>query len=1131
MVELAPASNRLQLISHWLGLGCAYFLPGLLIDLAHLEGGMSVIIWPSAGIALVGVLVLGERVWPGIMLGQLALSVYHQADWQMVVLLLPGAVLQAIVGARLILRKRGMHPEIRNVGNALWFILVIVLGCSWISSTFASCGKLWAGHFGTYGAFFSNWWKWALGDALGIVLCYPFLMNWLPHAGARRDHRSLTRANWIEFGVVVVISVVIYDPFRLVEQEVGALAFLPLPILMWNALRSGMRPASLGLLVVSGLIVWGGSAGESRVLLGSADGGVLIIVGFAFMMGVSTLLAAASAEEYEASREALRDNEVFARRVLETTPNIIYVFDLVDQRNVYSNQKITEVLGYSPDWIKEMGDDFLIKILHPDDAGRLPEWLERWNTASDRELYYTEYRMKDASGQWHWFQASEAVFKRNANGDVVQIIGNASDVKESRGVREDARQESAFNESIVANAGEGICVCVEKPEFPFVEFSVWNEQMETITGYTMSEINEFGWYQRMYPDPEVQKRAIARMQQMRTGHNLEGEEWEITRKGGGKRQIRITTSLVMSNDGTPNVLGVMSDVTTRKESAAAIERLESLYRQAITAANAVPYMEDHTTEAFTFMGDGIESLTGYTPMEMSRELWNKITEVSVLRGERSKLSIAEAVQASRPGEMMQWQCDTKIRTKSGESRWVADCAVGIPGEDGVPTGSIGILVEITDRKEAEARLRDSEARFRAFLDNSPAAAFMKDREGRYVVGNAAWAAQFNRPLPELLGKTDEDLWDRNTAEIFRKSDLEAMAASENISRFEHVSDGTGTERWLSVLKFPVPRMGKDDLIGGISMDVTEQKLAENEVQQLNAELEDRVSVRTEELKKRVEDVERLNRGMVNLLKDLEMARAASEENAAKFESANHQLKAINQELEAFSYSISHDLRAPLRHIHGFVRLLEPEATEKLSPTGQHRMNVVAEAAKKMGRLIDDLLEFSRSGRSELKRECVDLNPLIEEVVAGLKEETAGREIEWKIQSLPQIVGDQSLVRQVLYNLISNAVKYTSRTPRALVEVGCEEPVRGNMAAIFVRDNGAGFDMKYAGKLFGVFQRLHKQDEFEGTGIGLANVRRIVHRHGGRIRADARPGIGATFHVTLPVAHPDSKENPAVAPAA
>jgi signal transduction histidine kinase len=227
-----------------------------------------------------------------------------------------------------------------------------------------------------------------------------------------------------------------------------------------------------------------------------------------------------------------------------------------------------------------------------------------------------------------------------------------------------------------------------------------------------------------------------------------------------------------------------------------------------------------------------------------------------------------------------------------------------------------------------------------------------------------------------------------------------------------------------------------------------------------------------------------------------------------------ELEAANKELDAFAYSVSHDLRAPLRHIDGFMGLLQKKAGTALDEQRLHYMDAISESAKKMGRLIDDLLSFSRMGRQAMSFQPVELGTLVREVIRELEPDTAGRDIEWRIADLPSVGGDASLLRIVLGNLISNALKFTRPRQQAQIDIG-STPNQGSEAVIFVRDNGVGFDMSYVDKLFGVFQRLHRADEFEGTGIGLANVRRIIARHGGRTWAEGQVDQGAAFFFSLP----------------
>jgi K+-sensing histidine kinase KdpD len=257
---------------------------------------------------------------------------------------------------------------------------------------------------------------------------------------------------------------------------------------------------------------------------------------------------------------------------------------------------------------------------------------------------------------------------------------------------------------------------------------------------------------------------------------------------------------------------------------------------------------------------------------------------------------------------------------------------------------------------------------------------------------------------------------------------------------------------------------------------------------------DHLQVEVEQRKRREDEIRKLNNELAKRARDLETS---------------------NNELESFAYSVSHDLRAPLRHVVGYSELLQKQASTSLDEKSRRFMHTILESSKRMGNLIDDLLAFSRIGRTETKNTLVSLDQLVKEGVAEIGQDTTGRDIVWKIHPLPVCYGDRSMLKLVIGNLLANSVKFTRMRAQAEIEIGCVDGE--DEVEVFVRDNGAGFDMQYVDKLFGVFQRLHLPEEFEGTGIGLATVRRIIHRHGGKVRAEGDVDHGATLYFSLPKA--------------
>ncbi len=405
-----------------------------------------------------------------------------------------------------------------------------------------------------------------------------------------------------------------------------------------------------------------------------------------------------------------------------------------------------------------------------------------------------------------------------------------------------------------------------------------------------------------------------------------------------------------------------------------------------------------------------------------------------------------------------------------------------------------LLNILEDQKRARDALKESTTFLDSIVENIPDMIFIKDaKELRFVRLNKAGEEIFGHPRESIIGKNDYDFFPREQADFFIAKDREVLAGKVLLDIPEEPIHAQGQEaRFLHTKKVPIRDAAGNPLyLLGISEDVTERKRVLEQIRTLNEELEQRVEERTAEL------------------------------------------AATNKELESFSYSVSHDLRAPLRAIDGFSRILQEEHGADINPEGARYLQLVRDSVKQMGVLVDDLLNFSRLSRQGLEKDVVHLDDLAQRVWDDLRSDWSQRDMTFHIGELPACKADARLLRQVVVNLLSNALKFTRNIPKPSIEVFAMtllaylevEPDRPHTPVDLsllmpetpiycVRDNGVGFDMRYASKLFGVFQRLHRAEEYEGTGVGLAIIQRIITRHGGQVWVESIPNAGTTFYFTV-----------------
>jgi PAS domain S-box-containing protein len=542
---------------------------------------------------------------------------------------------------------------------------------------------------------------------------------------------------------------------------------------------------------------------------------------------------------------------------------------------------------------------------------------------------------------------------------------------------------------------------------------------------------------------------------METGKTEELEEKYIV--DGKETWVNtIKTPVRDLNGEIVGLLGIFWDITERKHFEEAIQKSEEQYRTLVEQASDGIFLSDAQGQYIEVNSAGCR-LLGYTREEILQKTLHELThntketpiKLDDLKAGKSMLSEREMIR--KDSSLVQVEISAK-QLSGGRFQ--------------------GIVRDITERKRAEEEIKNNEKRFRELIESLPQLFWTTTVDGPCDYLSSQWVEYTGVPESEQLGyrwleQLHPEDKDRTVSEW-----MEKVKTGDSFDIEFRIRRNDGVYHWFKTRAVPM-RDAQGNIIKwfGSNTDFDDIKRAEAEIKLLNTDLEQRVIQRTA------------------------------------------QLESANKELEAFSYSVSHDLRAPLRHTSGYVELLANRFKDVLPEKGQHYLHEISDSVHQMGSLIDDLLQFSRTGRSEMRESVLDMNLIVDEVSKQLQQDNPKFNIKWTIGKMPSILGDDAMIHLVWINLLSNAVKFTRTRKKAVIEIGAS--VEGMETIFFVRDNGVGFDMKYAQKLFGVFQRLHPMEEFEGTGIGLANVRRIILRHGGRTWAEAEIDKGATFYFSLP----------------
>ena len=633
----------------------------------------------------------------------------------------------------------------------------------------------------------------------------------------------------------------------------------------------------------------------------------------------------------------------------------------------------------------------------------------------------------------------------------VAVLGDLTRRRKAEGA---AREAEAFLHSLIENLPLMVFT-KEAKDMRFVQFNRAGEELLGITREALMGKSDYDLFPKEKADFFVAKDREV----LAGGKLLDIAEEEIQTRGRGRIMLHTRKVPVLDGAGRPKyLLGISEDITERRRMEASLRESEVRFRQLYHEApcgyhsldGAGVYVEINNTEL---------KWLGYT----REEVIGKMALTDLVSPESAETFRRHFPRFKRDGFVNDLEFDF-IR-KDGTSFPVILSATAVTDASGQFQYSRSTMFNISELRRAQDALKESERRLQDVLDNAAVMAFVKNLDGAYTFSNQAFERAYGMNRGELLGHTAAELFSTELAAKLDEGDRR-VAAGETVTSEEVIPHKDGVRTHLTV-KFPLQTMqGQIYGVCGISSEITERKKMEEAIRALNDDLVKHAS----------------------------------------------RVESVNKELEAFSYSASHDLRAPLRSIDGFSQVLLEDYADNLDEVGRSHLGRIRRATQRMADLIDDLTKLARVARHDLAREQVSLTAMANAVLDELRQRDPGRQVETVVEADLTVLGDPQLLRIALDNLIGNAWKFTSRTPSPRIEVG--RRTRDNGPTFFVKDNGAGFEMKYAERLFSPFFRLHGNDEFPGTGVGLATVQRIISRHEGRVWAEAAVDRGATFYFTL-----------------
>ena len=750
--------------------------------------------------------------------------------------------------------------------------------------------------------------------------------------------------------------------------------------------------------------------------------------------------------------EALEASEERYRRIFAATPLPMWVTEVHDSKFLAVNDAAIEKYGYTREEFQAMS---AVDLQVEEERGLVMQQLLNRDPAQPAHF---ERRHVTKSGQVITVEITAQPFQYG--GQPARLI-LAMDITDRRLGRLALEESEARFRAVFEQASVGIAIREFSPQPRFLRV---NRKLCEILGYTESELL-LKTTTELTPEEDLTAAHDMNQQLMSGTTTGYSRRKRYRRKDGKNVWVNLSVSRFDEGGGSekiPYLISVIADISGQVESEARVLESEARYRQIFALAPLPMYLRQEDELHFIDVNDACLALYGY-----SREEMLSMTLLDIQTPDDRERYMAGAGQ--QPTGIVERLQKQHVR-KNGE---VVDVEIySYPTTLAGEKVRLVVLRDMTDQLRMERLMRDNESRLRAIADNLPAVIAFFDEGQQLQYSNIAFDRWFGPARLDVLGgvlRVEQD--------VSQYGDTLAPLLARALHGEEVITERTlDTHAGARVARLTlIPHVADDGAVAGVHLmgyDLTDFRQAEAEVRHLNADLEQRVEQRT------------------------------------------RALAAANRELESFSYSVSHDLRAPLRTIDGFSQILLDEYATKLDATGRSYLDRVRAGSQRMAKLIDDLLELARITRRDPQIRACDLTALALDIAGELAVADPEREVRVEVASGMVVAADAGLLRIALDNLLRNAWKFTSLKAGAMIEVGCAEAADGR--TYFVRDNGVGFDMAYVNKLFGAFQRLHSESEFQGTGIGLALVQRVIRRHGGQVWVEAEPDLGATFYFTLPL---------------